>query len=411
MAEALISLGRAKDNTGSLTSKLLTASIADKFFTVGALSCVIGIGYHGVHLWLMLKGKLPPYQHYMALRESHAYLQLFMFFGLFILGFVFQAAGKIIGGTQSASPRVLFLPLVIVASLTIFFIPGLNNLSRGLLTLPFLVAFIHVLAVVRSAPKPNWRATVLMLLGLVGFNVAPWTSFFLPFPALVSLNLSVTMVVFGAGEQFVVNFAGGKRLQGTAGTAIVGLLSGVFTIGLLFILFPKLQTNSTLTTCWLSLLTLATLSYTWHTELFALPMKLSLFRDTPVRIAIVTGYIWLLTGTTLGVIYGAIVSDGLLHIIALGWGATIVFAVSGQIVTSMSGTKYFKPERTKLALLLWQPVIIDRGLLPVISPSWSFPWLTSVLASIVVSWWALGIILAERRIIRAALKNISPHLI
>lgn len=411
MAEAIISLGKGKENSSSLTAKLLTASIADKFFSAGALACFIGIGYNGVHLWLMLKGKLPPYQNYMALRESHAILQLFMFFGLFILGFVFQAAGKVIGGSKAASPRILCLPLITITALALFFVPGLNNVARLLLALPFAVAFAYVVAVIKSASKVNWRAATLILLGLLGFSVSAFSSFIFPLSALLAFVASVAMVIFGAGEQFVVNFAGGQRLRCTTGSIIVALMTLLFTLSLALIFLPDLQLNSLITRVWFALLAASAMTYSAHTGLLSLLPRLKIRDDAAVKLAIVFGYLWLVLGATLGVVYGAMAADALLHILALGWGATIVFAVSSQIITSMSGTKYFSPAPTKLALLLWQPVVIDRGLLPLLAPNLSFPWLTSILASLVVTWWALGILMAERRIIRAALNNVSPHLL
>ena len=107
----IIQLGRHSD--ARIPTSSLFDTLIEKFFLVGGLASFIGGAIIGAHLWLMLNGQMKIAVNYAELRTLHSLMQTYLFFGLFILGFLLQTAPRILKVPDRAPPRFLaYIPLL-----------------------------------------------------------------------------------------------------------------------------------------------------------------------------------------------------------------------------------------------------------------------------------------------------------
>ena len=59
-----------------------------RIFFLALAAGFAGSTYLGLHLWLMRTGSMVPWSNYIEMRSLHAAVQLYLFFGLFAVGFI-----------------------------------------------------------------------------------------------------------------------------------------------------------------------------------------------------------------------------------------------------------------------------------------------------------------------------------
>ena len=267
------------------------SSLVDKFFLTGALSSFFGGAGIGAHLWLMLNGQMAVAESYASLRLLHALIQTYLFFGLFILGFLFQTAPKILKAPVQSSPLFLApIPLLFLGVYRAAYYPE-EICGPLLIAIPFFGAFFFVAGLARrGAPIFRENYAWWVLLSLCGLGISPFFSVALPGNAQLFIWSGVVPVTFAAGQQFLFAFLGSKRLGVNLNRGL--LVLHIATVGVMF------AAHATGAAGLWQLAGLGSFSvmilYICGTRSIAAAPKI--FRD-PLAFAFITGYSWALLAT------------------------------------------------------------------------------------------------------------------
>lgn len=384
----LVTIGRPSGKQAAdWRTRAANGPIADKFFALGAIFAVVGTLMFGLYLWLVLNSILPLEGSYTALRRAHAIIQVYLFFGLFILGFISQAGSKMLGAKLDfAAKPLIFLPLYIIGSLGMMF----SMHWAALLVSAIFAGYASRIAYVciRGCERPIQAA--LSTLGLSVLAAAPFLSVENQYSALLVAWGGFGSLIFAASAQFIAAFLNGKPLQGRLGLLFVFLHAANV---LLLMLGPALDSKYT---ALLALLELAVYLYaTTFTRWF------SSAGTNALSLAFVFGYIWSIVAWGIVLLGNYTAPDLTMHILVIGWAAPLIFAVSTQVVAFMTGRDTLLPKRLWWSLLLlWQVVPLGRGAFHTLGlPTW-FSLLVAGASITVLLSWAAAICSAEWSMLR-----------
>ena len=309
--------------------------IADKFFLLGVLSGVLGGALLGVTIWL---SKLGLYQlsNYAALRELHIVIQTYLYFGLPVLGFVLQTAPRVLQlKVQTTVAAYLLIPLLFLG-LTFRLLMPTAAIGGVISALPFILCALFVAgAALRSKIAFRYQYASWLVFSLVSFSVFSFISLVNITKALLFFWFTLTPVSFMTGQQFIVSFLGGRRLDGKENF----LLQVAFLVAALLLLwsdvssYPFLWRLSGLAVC---------LTLSWYTLRSGLWISALRNLKSPLGFSFFASYIWAFVGGVLLVLKGMVAADGIFHLWALGWMSTLLMAISCQIITAMSGRALLK---------------------------------------------------------------------
>ena len=357
------------------TSCRHSGKIADKFFLFAALSGFIGTTYLGVHLLMMLSGIIEDTSNYLKFKQLHSYIQFYLFFGLFILGFLFQAGSKIFStkiGISKHCIKLLVFPLTGV----IILINNMESLiGKVFLIIPFLYAFYFLVKVfLKASTEIKIGLCLSAIMGIGTFIFSVFLNLTNLENALFLLWAGCGGIIFTAGQQFICNVFGGKKIGKDKGWIFLGLF--ILSSVSLFINF-KLYIS-------LSFFTLV--FYLYATDFKKLYLKI---KKDPLALAMILSFFWALIAPLLGV-FNLINSDQILHIWASAWILPIMIFVSARVINQFSVKGVFSPQKLFILLFLWQSVPLTRGIFHLSNPFFSF--VTSFIATIVLLVWLIGII-------------------
>lgn len=388
-----VPLGRSPVSS-SWAGGLFRGPVADKFFLAGALATLVGAAWLGAHLWLMLNGEMAVSASFAELRRIHIHFQLYLFFGLAILGFLMQAAPRFLQVPVRPSARALWLiPATVFGALISALAPD-QRFSQCALALPFLFALVAVIQLLRVAPvAPRREFGSWMLFSLLGFVVGAFLVGEGADRWLIAFWLAVAPMVLGVGQQFIRAFVTGMAIEGRL----------AFTLKALFLVTGGLMLSAYslgIDPLWRAAGVAATVL------LLTYALRLTLWR---VRCwqsrgvlcwAFACAYVWAGIGALLLCVFGAGALDAVLHAWALGWVCPLLFSISAQIMENLAG-KFLIERRWQLRLLvLWQLVPIGRsGLAVVMLPAWMSHVVASV-SALVFLVWGLAVWIAVRGIWR-----------
>ncbi len=386
--EGLVQIGRVSSRCpASWAERASSGPVADKFFAIGTLFGTIGTLGYGLYLWLVLNNILPLVGAYSELKRAHVIIQLFLFFGLFVLGFISQAGGKMLGASLNLGKvPLLILPLYLVGAIAM-----LNGQSWGafLISAPFSLyaSYICFVSFRDSLYSPKVALTVL---GLGVLGASPFFQLENPHSALLIMWGGFGSLIFSASVQFISAFLRGRALAGREG--ILFLLLHSASVALLAIVpttQPELIAISALSALFVYLH--ATGFATWSMSAYPLPLGL----------AFVSGFLWVAVAWAV-LLYGSFATADLsVHILAVGWAAPLIFAVSFQVVGFLTGKESLLPRNIWWTLLLiWQLVPLGRGAFHLIAlPAW-FSLIVTAASTIVMLSWTISICSAEWTMLR-----------
>ena len=372
----------------------LFETLIEKFFVLGALFGLIGGVVIGAHLWLMLNGRVAVAPSFTTLRALHALMQTYLFFGLFILGFLFQTAPKILKVHVRTSPMFLgTIPILILGIALELQAPG-AGIGRWLIATPFAATFAYFASLTLRGTKAfreNYAWWVLLSLG--GLTISPFFPVLSPEHAQIFVWFGVAPVTFAAGQQFIFAFLGGTRLAPGKNRFLFA-----FYLAALSLLFAaNLNGGDTLwqgagAMCG----TCIVLFVIWTNSLRA--MRRAYF--DPLAFGFVSGYAWALTGCGALAFFGSALIDSSFHLLTLGWLTPLIIAISSQVLRAISGKFWLPPNAVMTLLVVWQLVPIGRGLRAVLPiPPW-FSLVVITAAGLVLSLWLIAVARSAVRIMR-----------
>ncbi len=366
--------------------------IADKFFIAGAISSLIGMAWLGVYLWLSFQGKIQPSEEFFKLRTLHVLIQLYLFFGFFVLGFLAQAGAKLVGAKVPPSPlTLLWIPLLVLAVILWHFMPE-KNVGKYLISGVFFSALAYAVHLQKRG-EPHLRATVgrVNIFGLLIFAISPFLSVTDRGPALFVLWGGVVSLIIGSGQQFIAAFLGGKRCSETQSIRLLVLI-GV-TAGILFCgLFIHVDLSRLA-----GFFALFTILYYIATTKVYLSYK-SATKDG-LALSFLTSFSWAVIGCFILLYHGKSAHDLVFHLWAIGWATPLIFAVSAQIMGFLSGMTITKSRYFLAAIGSWQLVPIGRSLLRYGEIPNPFLWLVVGVVFVVLPFWCIQLLRAEHRLI------------
>lgn len=360
--------------------------LIDKFLAVAIAGTCFGMLWLGNKLWLIRAGIISTSASYYNCRKIHEVIQLYVFFSTAICGFIIQSVPSILGINQPLSIRIalwiLFAPVIGVFVLILALYSNFNILPAQ--------------ALIASAPL-----TTLTL-----FVVRQRAKVLRP----DSLFLCISLLGFGLGAFFQLGSTSSGLLiwwMG-AGGALLGV-SHIFAANLLLAptLSPKFLYLSLLLFCLSSILYLnyrfafgaligliLMVGYSLKSGIF-----LQLSGSPALRWGYRFGYFWGLVALSyLGL--NPLAIDSALHILATGWGISILFPLSLHITGYLAGESFGSTRATLILLTLWQIVPLIRGtnLAPALEAEASGVIIT-VTATFIL-YWLLSIISATRAIMK-----------
>lgn len=373
--------------------------LVDKFFVFGALSVFIGGVVLGAHLWLMLNGQMPITPNYVLLRSLHALIQTYLFFGLFILGFLLQTAPKILKVHVKAHPLCLaYIPVLCLGIYLQLRFPT-DIIGPALLALPFLGTLIFLVSLSRrGAPAFRENYAWWVILGLAGMSLSPFYSIEQPAHAQLFIWSGVVPVTFAAGQQFLMAFLGGRRLEARKNRVLFCL----YLVALITLLFAIERESENAWRVAGSLLFAVMMLFIYWTG-GANAFK-KLWRD-PLAFGFISGYFWALLATGTLALFGAQMLDRSFHLLVLGWLTPLIIAVSSQVIRAIGGRFLLAPRALIILLFLWQLVPFGRGMSSLLPIPPFFSQIIVLVMSIVLGPWLIALSLSAVRIARRELKQ------
>lgn len=360
-------------------ARSLIGPIADKFFFCGAFCGVVGGAGLGTYLWLSLQGHIAaPF--FGELRRAHVLIQAYLFFGLPILGFIFQTAPRVLQLQIMPKPTTLLLIPVVISGSVVCILWPTSPIGFVVLATPFLVAIVYVWQAYRqSSLSFRGQYATWVLISLMGFVFCSALDINQPRSGILFIWSAVVPVMLITGQQFIAAFLGGRRCS-TRDHRIVLVLFLLTLVGLL--LACVLTQQAIIKFVGVGALC-TVLAYGFATRLWLMtPAALR----RPLGLSFFFAKLWAVAGAALLVMYGPSSLDRALHMWTIGWVTTLLIAVSCHVIRAMTGNFLLNDAQLRSLLVIWQFVVFDRTLywMPGLhADAWLFAGLCNALVMIV----------------------------
>ncbi len=344
----------------------------------------------GLYLWLQLGGQIQPAENYPYIVNLHATSQIIVFFGLFILGFVYTAGYHLNGGQAKPIKQIFWVLPAIAAGYILYLIPPLEPLGKLIMSVSFAYSGLMMLGAAREGQFSRPVITTLSLTGLLTFAAAPWLQ-------LTDIKIAFFVVMTGpflfvlmAGLQLIPNVMKGNRLEGKPGRVFIFLIAIAYlTTG--YGTFIS-EVNPALIA--LSFM-LPVIVYLTQVNIFK---ALNHCGPTSLSIAFTAGFSWFFIAMILLAIHGETFLENALHLIILGQITTHVIAVGARVIGFFSGDYTISDARLTWLVLLWQLVPFTRGLDSLIDFPDRTAWITTTVTVAVLLPWAILMLARIRKV-------------
>lgn len=344
----------------------------------------------GLYLWLQLTGQIEPVESYAYLVNLHATSQLIVFFGLFILGFVYTAGYHLNGGQPKPIKQIFWILPAIAIGYILYLIPPVTVLGKLIMSASFAYTGLVMLGAAREGNFPRPAITTLCLPGLITFAAAPWLQ-------LTNINIAFFVLMTGpfffvlmAGLQLIPNVMKGNRLEGNPARLFIALIS----IAYLLTVYGTFLGEISLVMMTIPFV-LSVIVYLVHVDIFK---ALNHCGPTSLSIAFIAGFSWFFATMILLAIHGEVFLENALHLIILGQVMTHVIAVGARVIGFFSGDYTISDANLTRLVLLWQLVPFTRGLDAIIDFPSGMAWITTVVTVAVLLPWAVLMLARIRKV-------------
>ena len=392
MEHALVSkIGRGNGSKNlPLLTRLSRGPIVDKFMVLSGGFGTIGTLYFGTLLWLEKTGALSISQNYMAMKQSHSFIQIFFLFGFIITGFLIQSGPRLF---SLSSPGTTFLnyPILILqclSGLSFLFAP-LSICSLSLSSVSFSLAIISILNVAKKSDTFSAQ-TFFFTSSLLTLAIGPWLDVNNPVIGLCVVWGAGGMAILGASQIFIANLLGGRRLYPGENFVLY-----FFALATMVCWALGAVTHKESYVSFGGFLLCTTIIFFFiKTKLYKI---VSSIRYNPIGIAALFGAVWVVLASRSLILF-PYKADSAIHMIALGWGLPIIIAVSSHILGFLSGKRAISSRTLSSLLIIWQLTPLQRGgVIEVDSPPGSIT--VAIATSVVLGIWVYTILFSEYRIL------------
>jgi len=367
--------------------QLLLGPVADRFFAIGALAAFFGGAGLGVTLWLMLNGYLLVRPSYAAMREMHAVIQFYLFFGLFITGFLIQVAPRMLKLSVRPSRSAFLLSILLIVAGILEILAPFAVWPRLFLFIPFVVLFFALAdLVVSAAPEERSLLGIWMMISIGSFAAGSFSSLSNPDVALAFFWFAIGSISLATGRQFIVGFLDGRRMTSPENTMLLGLfsLTGLFFLANVF--WPQsifLQLSGICAAFTLG-------SYLWWMRLGSAPRRLF---SIAIGYSFAFAALWMILGAVSLCFFK--IADVALHLWSIGWATSLVFGVSAQMLRNLTGSFLLSDGAMRCLILLWQVVPAVRASGRIWGQAYAFPLVVAFSATIVLVIWGGAVIFSS----------------
>lgn len=321
--------------------------LVDKFFLVALLGGSFGLLFLGFKVWMMRSGYAPIDNSYLRLRELHVLVLFYIFFGISINGFIIQAAPRLLQITKPFSLALSILILLSpIAGVALEIISGRTLLSQLLLAAPpFLTSSLLVMRQGRRCLRPH---SLFVIFSLLSMSAGAFFEISQQQLALPLFWASIGGALLGTSPVFIVNLLGGKPLS----SELFYSLFFTFIVSVFLLVFIEtFELGATLSL-------IVTFIFCYATRLFSQGNGTKF-----LTYAFRFGFFWCVIGWIILVLNPSR-TDNTIHILAIGWAMSILFALSLHITSFIAGKGPINCRFALSALVLWQIAPITRGILP-----------------------------------------------
>ncbi|MCO6432051.1 MAG: NnrS family protein [Deltaproteobacteria bacterium] len=369
-----------KDAGGGVSPlrQVLSITVIDKFFLIGAAAGLFGSLVLGIYVWFMRAGIFTVDGRYHSIRWLHAFTQFYLFMTPFILGFLIQSAPKLFE-TGKALPKAvhLILPVTICAAVISLLAPDmilgpvLISICCWGLALGFLPNFLSSAAIVKL------RFGTPVIVGLLSLGAGVFLDLGVPINALLLFWQGIVSIILATGQQFLAGVLGGRRatpkacgsmlvLFAACAAAIVGIKNGWEG-------FDKAAAI---------LASLTLLTFLYSTAAWSLLTRLK----QPLALAFFYAHIWALIGAAM--LWNTWNADAALHAWGIGFAFTLIIGVSLRLIEWLTDKSPLAGPAALILLSLWQFVASVRTFDSLYGFSHEVLWIGASAALIVLASWA-----------------------
>ncbi|MCB0358308.1 MAG: NnrS family protein, partial [Bdellovibrionales bacterium] len=347
----------------SKAGRLATGPVVDKFFALGYLAGFFGILYLGIHLWMMLNGVIAVRPSYAVMKSLHAHLQVYSFLGVFICGFVFQAAPKLFEAGKTTSRWCLVVPGLFLAGSMLHLHPTFSSLGRAV------TAAGVTLTVVLLAPALRSRAVdplrFIASVSLTGAFIGAFLDLTDPLAALVAIWWGWGGLILIGSQQFISGLLQGKKLRGPAGWSTAGAYT-ISCAALAWAYFGPARWG--LAGDIFAISATATLLLFIATTAMSRPVATAM--RSPYGMLFTLAFAWALCGSGMLCISERY-TDLALHAWTLGWATTLLLPITVRIILFLAELPQPSGATMLTLVLVWQFVPLGRSVAHFFSPEMS----------------------------------------
>jgi signal transduction histidine kinase len=249
----------------------------------------------------------------------------------------------------------------------------LDRFGNLLLSIAFLAVALQISRLVYLAPRRLLPLGSIAIISLLTFVCIPQLNLSAPATALAAYWGAIAPATLFASQQFILAFLGGEALHSkkalfllywfALGTLILGATG---TLPMQLAIIPALAT----------VLFQFIVSQMWRglPQLFKNPLA------------------WV---------------DRTVHLWTLGWGSTLLFAVSAQVIQHLAAREFLSRRTIVFGLVLWQVVIVGRGVPLALIESALAARILNTATTVVVLGWMYLVLRACTLIVRTQLEPLA----
>jgi len=343
----------------------------------------------GLFLWLYLGGQIQHTENYAYIVNLHATSQLLVFFGLFILGFVYTAGYHLNGGQARPVKQIFWVLPAIAAGFVLHLFQPLEEAGKLIMSVSFAYTGLVMFGAAKEGKFSSPVITSLCLPALITFAVAPWLTLTDVKAAFFVVMTGPFFFVLMAGLQLIPNVMKGNRLSGQPGRVFIALIA----VSYLLVGYDT----------FIGQIHPALVALSFIPPVIVLLVYVDIFKalnhcgPTSLSVAFIAGFSWFFAAMILLAIHGEAFRDNALHLIILGQITTHIIAVGARVIGFFSGDYVISDARLTWLVLLWQLVPFTRGLDAITDFPSGMAWITTaVTIAVLVPWSTLMLVRIHR---------------
>ncbi|MBF0427495.1 MAG: NnrS family protein [Magnetococcales bacterium] len=354
--------------------------VVHRFWFGGLAAAAMGFPL-GFGLWMWQHGIFTGEGHFFLFKLWHARLQIEGFLGSFLLGFALQSGPHIAGGKPPPSKSLLWLFTLLWCGLTLSFVPLLEWLGAGLVSLAYGGAGYFLWVVTRDGnPALRTPRGLPLASAMTLMAITPWLPLDDPGYALFILWCGPVTMALVAAQQLIQNVLGGRLLQGRSGNIFAtSLLLAWLASGMAA--FTAWGSWPLAGLCWLATLAILIVGSDF------------------IRAVWRFGWASISITLTLGLLYGLQcvwlmlqkdwLPDMAVHLLGSALMTTLVIGVTVRVAGFFSAGAVLSDRVTSYLLILWGVVALTRSYSPMtpMDEMWSV-WM-SLLGSLILLTWGV----------------------